>query len=237
MEIRDKQNFILGCENGAPAWKELISRHHPLAALRLAVNEMQIVLVALAQHRASLGWGTLHRRSTEDRAAAVPTAEDVHPIGRFAPHRGVALALPRRRPAGGDFWPRRRLPTIVAENGVLDPGLADVHIGSNCQKPYKIPYKDWVLRKKHGIKSCIACHTLHFAFGCWTLDLGWVKCIEVWCPILSTESSTSTHFKFGRTIFSKTPSQEPSPTSFKPKIISLQIVENLDSSRGRPQHK
>ena len=174
MEIRDKQNFILGCENEAPAWKELISRHHPLAALRLAINEMQVVQEASAQLRPSLGWGGLHRRSTEDRAAG-PTAEEVHPIGRFGPHRGVGLSARRRRPAEGDFWPMRRLlPTIVAGNGSFGSWFG------RCSHRLEVPetpqnsYKDLVLRKKHGIKSCIACHTLHLAFGWWTLDLGWV---------------------------------------------------------------
>ena len=46
----------------------------------------------------------LPRCSTEDPAVVViHTAEDVHPIGSFDPHRGVSIAARRRRPAEGDF--------------------------------------------------------------------------------------------------------------------------------------
>ena len=90
MEIRDKQNFILGCENEAPAWKELISRHHPLAALRLAINEMQVVQEASAQLRPSLGWG------------GSPPPQ----------HRGPGCRSNRRR--GTSHWPLRSTPRCGA---------------------------------------------------------------------------------------------------------------------------
>ena len=46
----------------------------------------------------------LPRHSAEDPAAVViHTAEDVHPIGSFAPHRRVFIAGRRRRPVEGDF--------------------------------------------------------------------------------------------------------------------------------------
>ena len=45
----------------------------------------------------------LPRHSAEDPAVVIHTAEDVHPIGSFAPHRRVCIAARRRRPAEGDF--------------------------------------------------------------------------------------------------------------------------------------
>ena len=43
--------------------------------------------------------------------------------------------------------------------------------------------------------------SLDLAFGWWTLDsldLGLTKCVEMWCPILSKDVSTSAHFKLGQ---------------------------------------
>ena len=195
MEIRDKQNFILGCENEAPAWKELISRHHPLAALRLAINEMQVVQEASAQLRPSLGWGGLHRRSTEDRAAG-PTAEEVHPIGRFGPHRGVGLSARRRRPAEGDFWPMRRLlPTIVAGNGSFGSWfgrcshrLEVPETPQNSIQRLSFEKKTWN-QKLH----CVS----HPSFSLWMVNfrswLGWFvsKCDVQFCPLTFPPQHTS----------------------------------------------
>ena len=134
------------------------------------------------------------RRGTEDRAAAVgiPTAKDVHPIRSFAPHGGVCVAGRRRRPAEGDYWPRRRLPTAWLETKFwsqvwrYSPRLEVPETQQNAVQ--KLSFQ-----KKHWIKRCIACHTLHLTFGWWTLDFGWTKCIEMWGPILSSDISTSTH--------------------------------------------
>ena len=87
--------------------------------------------------------------TTEDPAelnlTPTVTPVDVHPIGSFAPHSGVPIAGRRRRPAEGDFWPRSRL--TCGWKRSFGARFGDVRLDSKCQKPQKIPYKNWVLKK------------------------------------------------------------------------------------------
>ena len=106
MEIRANQDFIFGCENKIQLGRT--GKPAPSACRSSPRGQRSAGRPNSGLSTASAVFGLrdsppLPRHSTEDPAAVIVTAEDVRPIGSFAPHRGVSIAGRRRRPAEGDF--------------------------------------------------------------------------------------------------------------------------------------